>query len=74
MDEGFPPEIEIFRSIVMKITKLQLHQIIREEIIDWQGKYNDDFKFKTWTSSKYGGLKGNKSLLARWVPKIFKKY
>jgi hypothetical protein len=30
----------------MKITKLQLRQIIREEIIDWQGKYNDDFKFK----------------------------
>ena len=30
----------------MKITKLQLQQIIREEIIDWQGKYNDDFKFK----------------------------
>ena len=30
----------------MKITKLQLQQIIREEIIDWQGKYNYDFKFK----------------------------
>ena len=30
----------------MKITKAQLRQIIREEIIDWQGKYNYDFKFK----------------------------
>ena len=30
----------------MKLTKLQLRQIIREEIIDWQGKYNYDFKFK----------------------------
>ena len=52
MDEGFPPEIEVFRSIVMKITKLQLQQIIREEIIDWQGKYNDDFKFKVGTIVK----------------------
>ena len=31
---------------MLKITKLQLQQIIREEIIDFQGKYNDDFKFK----------------------------
>ena len=30
----------------MKITKSKLKEIIREEIIDWQGKYNDDFKFK----------------------------
>ena len=36
----------------MKITKLQLQQIIREEIIDWQGKYNDDFKFKVGTIVK----------------------
>ena len=36
----------------MKITKAQLRQIIREEIIDWQGKYNDDFKFKVGTIVK----------------------
>ena len=30
----------------MKISKKRLRQIIKEEVYNWQGQYDDDFKFK----------------------------
>ena len=50
MDEGSPPKIEIFRSIVMKITKLQLKEIIREELLKLEESKLNEFSAINWSS------------------------